>query len=820
MTGKANMAWRGVLRRRGTRGAVPDGSHGSHGSHGATGTRPPAGPLAEVRRRAVWAGAVGIGAAGSLAVVAFAGSGHGYPEQNVNLLSGSAWLASSQAGQVTLLDGASNEVAAQVQIAQPGHTIDVVQQGPNAYAIDRTAGTLRRVDGATFALTPPASPIPGAAAGLTAFADPHAVYALDTQRGLLATSDPHTLAPDGPPISLAAQLSTGSATLDDSGRLWLIDNTTGDLTWAAGGQRGTQRGVARPGHSLLTLVNGNPVVVDTVDRKAITVDPSSGAPTGSFDLDLRPKDTVSVSGSPHGNRLYVVDSRGVLDICDVTKGSCDNTVPLDSNNNQLGAAIEAGNRLFVPDYTTGQVWVIDMDRHTVVATAQVLSPPVPFQLLTRDGVVFFNDPNSERAGVVRLDGGVTQIAKYDPADPSKGLQGDKTPSATGAPTATGTPANSAQPPPAAQQNQQHQAGQQPPKGGSPVLPPNGPPPVIPPTGGGGGPPTTTNPPAPTLHITLSNNNPTIGQDVTLSVSADTGTPTSAHWDFGDGQTGDGVTVTHHWASQQTYQVTVQVVMTGGGQGDTSVSISVDHPATATIPNVVGQAQATARQNLTNAGFAVATTSMVSNSIAAGVVMYESPTASTTAAWGSTVNLTVSAGKTPTYNLTTHACEAQWTSYTGGNPDVPSSRPCPGSDTSQTGFVSPQSGCATFSDGSNRCDFLEAAPAWTGAAPYMIGTYKLPQPVIAGDHLQAQVGFVGPATGNGDAWFTLVAVMPDGTSKEVYSIVDLKATDARVRSFNVNLSSVAGAVELWLGTYSRSVSGGSCPTAWINPTFGG
>src|SRR5205807_5143537 len=162
----------------------------------------------------------------------------------------------------------------------------VVQQGANAYAIDRTAGTLRRVDGATFTSTAPASPIPGAGSGLSAFADPHTVYTLDTQRGLLATSDPLTLASDGPPISLAAQLSTGSATLDDAGRLWLIDNTTGDLTWTAGGQRETQRGVARPGHSLLTLVNGKPVVVDTVDRKAIPINPSNGAPTGSFDLDL------------------------------------------------------------------------------------------------------------------------------------------------------------------------------------------------------------------------------------------------------------------------------------------------------------------------------------------------------------------------------------------------------------------------------------------------------------------------------------------------------------------------------------------------------
>lgn len=810
MTGAADMAGRGLFRRRGIRGGVPDGSRG------ATRTRPPAGPRGGFRRRAAWAGAVGIGAAVIIGVLAFAGSGHGYPEQNVHLLSGSAWLASSRAGQVTLLDGVSAEVAAQVQVAQPGHTVDVVQQGATAYAIDRTAGTLRRVDGATFTLTAPASPIPGARSGLTAFADPHAVYALDTQRGLLATSDPLTLASDGPPISLAAQLSAGSATLDDAGRLWLIDNTTGDLTRAVGGARETHRGVARPGHSLLTLVNGNPVVVDTADRKAITVDPDNGAPTASFDLDLRPDDAVSVSGSPHGNRLYVVVSRGVLDICDVTGGSCDNAVPLDSNNNDLGPAIEAGNRLFVPDYTTGQVWVIDMDRHTVVATAQVLTPSVRFQLLTRDGVVFFNDPNSERAGVIRLDGGVTQIAKYDPADPSKGLPGHQTPTATATPTATGTPTTSAQPPPPSQPTQQ------PPTGRPPVtvptlpnLPPNGPPPVIPPTSNGAPPTTTTNAPPLTLHITLSNDNPTVGQDVTLSVSADTGTPTNAHWDFGDGQTGDGVTVTHHWANQQTYQVSVQVIMTGGAQGTTSVSITVNHPATTTVPNVVGQSQAAAQQTLSNVGLTAAVSSVISNTVPAGVVISQSPAGSTTAAWGSAVNLTVSAGRTPGYDMYAHACDARWTSEAGA-------RPCPGDAGDHGGFVLPRPDCWTFTDGSGQCAFLETHPQWdTASSLYIKGVYTLPQPIISGDHFRTQIGFMKPATGTSpaQAWFKLWVVMPGGTTREVWSQY-LQAADNRIVPVDIvfNRAQDIGGVELILEV--DGVNTGQCWASWVSPTFGG
>src|SRR5215470_7770291 len=129
------------------------------------------------RSRAVGATVAAVAAVAGLLIV---GAGRGHPAQQVRLLSGAAWLASSSVGQVSLLDGSSAEVAAQVQVAPRGNDLQVVQQGATAYAIDRTAGTIRRVDGATFTLTQAESPIPDAGAGLTAFAGTDTVYALDT----------------------------------------------------------------------------------------------------------------------------------------------------------------------------------------------------------------------------------------------------------------------------------------------------------------------------------------------------------------------------------------------------------------------------------------------------------------------------------------------------------------------------------------------------------------------------------------------------------------------------------------------------------------
>src|SRR5204863_7708938 len=59
------------------------------------------------------------------------------------------------------------------------------------------------------------------------------------------------------------------------------------------------------------------------------------------------------------------------------------------------------------------------------AQPQVLDPRTRFELVGRDGVVFYNDPQTEHAGVLRLDGGFTAVPKYDPKHPGNGVTGAK-----------------------------------------------------------------------------------------------------------------------------------------------------------------------------------------------------------------------------------------------------------------------------------------------------------------------------------------------------------------------------------------------------------
>ena len=162
-------------------------------------------------------------------------------------------------------------------------------------------------------------------------------------------------------------------------------------------------------------------MVDQAQRTAVLVDPTSGTVVQRTALDLRSDDKIQVSGAPHAARIYVVAARGVLEVCDLAASGCSSAVALGTGGAELGTAVESGGRVFVPDYTGGRVWIVDLRDLHVIARPQVLPVQTRFQLLARDGVIFFNDPQSEHAGVLQLDGGVRLVAKYDPRHPGAGL---------------------------------------------------------------------------------------------------------------------------------------------------------------------------------------------------------------------------------------------------------------------------------------------------------------------------------------------------------------------------------------------------------------
>ena len=79
---------------------------------------------------------------------------------------------------------------------------------------------------------------------------------------------------------------------------------------------------------------------------------------------------------------------------------------------------------------------------------------------------------------------------------------------------------------------------------------------------------------------------TVGEPITLDGSASypaVGSMVSYHWDFGDGSTGTGATVSHVYSKAWTYAITLTVVDEGGGIGTARGSVSVSVVPAASCP---------------------------------------------------------------------------------------------------------------------------------------------------------------------------------------------------------------------------------------------
>jgi hypothetical protein len=302
----------------------------------------------------------------------------------------------------------------------------------------------------------------------------------------------------------------------------------------------------------------------------------------------------------------------------------------------------------------------------------VLSPAAPFQLLARDGVVFYNDTNSERAGIVQFNGTVVKAAKYDPANPTRGLteqhqnasqtrqpqQGGRSNQPTRpATTATRSPGRADpdvprppqpnQPNRTDQSNQPGQPGDRSPRGTDQPDQPDQPDSSV---------PTSPERALPQLEISMSNAAPTENQPVTLQVKNTNGdAPRSAQWTFGDGGEGEGTTTTHKWttARPNPYLVTVTATMPDDQVATTSVNVTVSQTPRARLT-----VNASAGGRVSGGGIDCPATCSVDLELDTQVTLSAVPDATHQLGhWGNacggtanTCDVTVDAGKTVTYTF--------------------------------------------------------------------------------------------------------------------------------------------------------------------------
>jgi hypothetical protein len=381
-------------------------------------------------------------------VASVARAGEGSPPARVDLRTGSAWVGSS-VGLMTLIDGDSGEVEARVDIGAASGSLVTTQYGPVGYAVNGDTGAVVRIDPRTFV---PSSPVPvleRASGHVSARATGSAVYVLDEEQGRVAIADPDDATQrQGRVQSLAEPVA--SSTVDHDSRLWLLGSSSGDLAWFDGAERHDRaNAVAHPEGAVLVVAGGSPVVVDPGARTMRRLT-AAGGPGREGCLDVAPGDaSVRFGGSSARPRVYSISGdQGVLRVSDLDSGACKEVaISVFPGGNDLGDPLESQGRVFVPNFTTGTVAIVDVADSHVAETPDAIAGG-HFELFDRDGTVFYNDPDSDQAGVIHLDGTVTPVAKYNPEDPSEDVINAPHPQGANEPASPSDPDEGAPPPPA------------------------------------------------------------------------------------------------------------------------------------------------------------------------------------------------------------------------------------------------------------------------------------------------------------------------------------------------------------------------------------
>jgi hypothetical protein len=331
-----------------------------------------------------------------VAVAAIKGSG--FPESKVSLSSGVAWLNSPGRALVTLMDGPSGQVIGNIRAA--AGVRDVVQVGESAVLVDPAAGTLTRVDGGTFAVSPPVRFATTGSIGV--LAGRSAVYVIGEKQ--IDVLDPVTLAVRQQ-VALDARPSKGQAVVDGDDRLWAVEGASGGLVGIGGTGDALRSTAAGPGAQLV-VAQGRAIVADVAGRRAGVVGDDGGVSSWSC-LSAGASgaaESLRLLGAVDAARVYAVDAAaGTLSVSDVDSDRCGKPVAIGKPGDSLGRVVESSGFVLVPDETTGHASVVDPASSELIGDVPVLPAPVgKLELLGRNGLVFYNDLAGNRAGVLNL----------------------------------------------------------------------------------------------------------------------------------------------------------------------------------------------------------------------------------------------------------------------------------------------------------------------------------------------------------------------------------------------------------------------------------
>lgn len=327
-------------------------------------------------------------------------------ELDVELSDGAVWLASTAVGGVSLLDGGSGTIAASLGVAQPGDEFTVEQFGSDAVIVNETDGTVARLDGSSWE-------IPTGRVQFGVPGQPLHVVAGDDTGWLMTPGQATTVELEGlalrTPVPVAAPFADGIIT--DDGAL-LYASTDPQLPVqrfdAVGGASVNIDDLDGP-TSLIDL--GTSIAAVDLDDGTVWLD---GVGTVCDELEFPDGATLNAGGGD--GQLIVVSDQGGAFVWDPAASGC----PTAASFINIGAGTYGEPALtdgwaVVPERSTSSVLVIDLEDMSVVSRQSLegVEPGAEVSLIAEDGSIWYNDAASAQAGLIRRDGTIVPISKYE-----------------------------------------------------------------------------------------------------------------------------------------------------------------------------------------------------------------------------------------------------------------------------------------------------------------------------------------------------------------------------------------------------------------------
>lgn len=314
----------------------------------------------------------------------------------VDLLSGRGWLTDSDEGVVMLANGSSARVDLRFKVdGVAGHDIEVVQIDGKAHLVDHTDGTIRLLDVADLKVGEAQSL--GDPEGLDVVPAGDKLILVRRVAGVVEVKDP------GTGKSLAKTDVGGRLTravVDGDDQVWVADTEAGAaIPLRFDGDRfevGEGVHVGRGSAMNLALVDGLPVTIDP-ERKELTrvEDGKAGDPV---DLPLEDEESPLIARVTAGAlaSLAVNESGHLV----VVEGARTNRVSLGRSGHDLGEPVVFSRRVYVPDFTTGEVLVLDDRGSPAGPSVRVGGGAGRFSLKVEGGHLWIDDPTSDDAFVL------------------------------------------------------------------------------------------------------------------------------------------------------------------------------------------------------------------------------------------------------------------------------------------------------------------------------------------------------------------------------------------------------------------------------------